>query len=372
MLYLGIDQHRNQLTVDLGNEEGDLIEHRQVRTGWETLRKYFDELRRRSEAEGGYVAIVEVCGFNDYLLKLLGEYGCREIVLIQPQKRERKKTDRCDARKLRELLWSNRGRLLEGKRPAGLRRVRIVSAQEAADRQLTALRKRLAETRTRSINKVHHILLKHNLQHDCPTQGIKSVRARKWLKELSLPEIDRLEVEVLLKQWELLDEQLKRVDEQIRQRQSQVPAAATIASIPGISAFGSLTISSRLGSVEHFPRGSSAANFVGLAPGCRNSGETRRPGSITKEGSSMIRFVLAQAVTHVLRRDSWLRQWYTRIKRRRGTSIARVAVMRHLMTVIWSMLKHDMPYVTGGPEAFRQSLTCREALALRTKKPTAA
>ena len=52
MLYLGIDQHRNQLTVDLGNEEGDLIEHRQVRTGWETLRKYFDELRRRSEAEG--------------------------------------------------------------------------------------------------------------------------------------------------------------------------------------------------------------------------------------------------------------------------------------------------------------------------------
>ena len=32
--------------------------------------------RNRSTTEGGFVAIVEVCGFNDWFLKLLAEYGC--------------------------------------------------------------------------------------------------------------------------------------------------------------------------------------------------------------------------------------------------------------------------------------------------------
>jgi transposase len=33
-----------------------------------------------------------------------------------------------------------------------------------------------------------------------------------------------------------------------------------------------------------------------------------------------------------------LREWFKRIKRRRGSSIARVAVMRKLATIIWHML----------------------------------
>jgi hypothetical protein len=47
--------------------------------------------------------------------------------------------------------------------------------------------------------------------------------------------------------------------------------------------------------------------------------------------------------------DPWMKAWYGRIKRRRGSKIARVAVMRRLTTVIWRMVKHDEPYVTGGP-----------------------
>jgi transposase len=284
------------------------------------------------------------------------------MVLIQPQKRDRRKTDRRDARNLRELLWTNRQRILGQKRPAGLRRVRICSPQEAEDRQITTLHKHLKQCRTRTINKVHHILLKHNLQHGCPTKGIRTLRARKWLRELTLPAIDQLEMQLLLEQWELYDRQLNQVDQQIRRRQAENPIAQTIATIPGISAFGSLAISSRIGAVADFPTGASLANFVGLTPGCRNSGATERAGSITKQGSSMIRYVLGQAVMHALRRDAWLRQWYQRIKRRRGTSIARVAVMRHLMTVIHALLKHDLPYIPGGPEAFREVLARHKAL----------
>jgi len=35
-------------------------------------------------------------------LKLLPEYGCQDIVLMQPEKRSKKKTDRRDANQLNE------------------------------------------------------------------------------------------------------------------------------------------------------------------------------------------------------------------------------------------------------------------------------
>ena len=46
MLYLGIDQHRKQLTVSIRNEAGDAVLRRQVSTEWERVRGFFDELRR--------------------------------------------------------------------------------------------------------------------------------------------------------------------------------------------------------------------------------------------------------------------------------------------------------------------------------------
>jgi hypothetical protein len=54
-------------------------------------------------------------------------------------------------------------------------------------------------------------------------------------------------------------------------------------------------------------------------------------------------------VLHVLRKDAAMRKWYGRIKKRRGAKIARVAVMRRLTTILWHMLKHQEPYVAGGP-----------------------
>ena len=123
-----------------------------------------------------------------------------------------------------------------------------------------------------------------------------------------------------------------------------------LATIPGCAAYGSLALAARIGSIERFPRPASLANYWGLTPGCRNSGEaTDRLGSITKQGSAMARFILGQLVLHVLRRDPWMKAWYGRIKRRRGSKIARVAVMRRLATVIWHMVKNHEAYVTGGP-----------------------
>ena len=121
MLYLAIDQHAKQITVCVRNEDGDTVLRRQVSTRAEKTEAFFQQL---TEMDTEFMAIIEVCGFNDYLMKLLNDYGCREIVLIQPQQRSRRKTDRRDARALRDLLWVNRVALASGERLAGLRRVR--------------------------------------------------------------------------------------------------------------------------------------------------------------------------------------------------------------------------------------------------------
>jgi hypothetical protein len=57
------------------------------------------------------MSVVEICGFNDWLLKLLPEHGCRETIVVQPGDKSSHKTDRRDASGLSETLWINRDRI---------------------------------------------------------------------------------------------------------------------------------------------------------------------------------------------------------------------------------------------------------------------
>jgi transposase len=364
MLYLAIDQHRKQLTVSVRDEAGNVVWRQQVSTKWKCVREFLEWIRAESRQHGGYVAVVEICGFNDWLLKELMAFECREVIVVQPEQRSRQKTDRRDANRLGELLWVNRERLLAGRRIQGLRRVQLPTARDAQDRQLTALRQRVGQCRTRTLNKVQRILLKHNWQQECPTKGLETQQARQWLAQLPLGEIDRLELDQLLAQWALWDQQLAALDQRITQRAQQHALTPLIATLPGAGNYSALALASRIGDIERFPRPESLANYFGLTPGCRNSGEaTDRLGSITKQGSRQARFILGQMVLHVLRRDRSAREWFARIKRRRGAKIARVAVMRRLTALLWHMLKQRKAYHVGCwlPNTNRESAQTPEA-----------
>jgi transposase len=300
------------------------------------------------------MAILEVCGFNDWLLKMLSGHGCRETVVVQMESRSKRKTDRRDANVLCELLWTNRHRLLAGQRINKLRRVQPASPVDAEARQVTSLRQHLVYQRTRTRNRIQHILLKHNLQQHCPTKSIEAKTARRWLEKLSLNEIDRLELDCLIAQWEMWDQQIQSVDARIEKLQKKHPLAPLVVTLPGASGYTSLAIGSRIGDINRFPRPASLANFWGLAPGSRNSGDSnQRIGSITKQGSKQVRFLLGQMVLHTLRVDKQIRQWYREVRKRRGSKIARVAVMRRLATLIWHMVKHDEAYYSD-PELRRR------------------
>jgi transposase len=319
------------------------------------VRAFFEDLRERSRPAGGFMAILEVCGFNDWLLRLLKEYECREIVLIHAGQPGKRKTDRRDSNALGDLLWMNRERLKNGQRPRGLRRVAVPSEANQADRQLTAVRQRAGQQRARVMNRVKHLLLKHNLQWNCPTKGLATQAAMTWLWDLPLGEIDRLELNQLLERWNQLDVQIAALDAKIVMRAEQDPLVARLRSCPGVSHYSGLALASRIGSIERFPHPRSLGNYWGLTPGCRNSGNvTNRLGSITKEGSRIARFILSQLTLHVLKKDPQMRRWYQGIKRRRGSKIARVAVMRRLTAILWHMLKHQEAYCFGSRRQRKQ------------------
>jgi transposase len=346
MLYVGIDLHLKQLTVCTRDEQGQVLQRRQVSTRPAKVREFLDELALHPE---GYVVIFEVCGFHDWFVRLLREEAaCKDVVVVQPATRSKKKTDRRDANQLGELLWVNRQRLAAGERVQGVRRVYQPTDDEQQDRQLTSVRLRLGRQRTRTLNQVHYILRRHNLEWERPTKTFQTKKVKHWLKTLPLGETDRLEMDHLLEQWELWDRQIEQLEARIARRFENNAAARLLATIVGVSCYMALAISSRVGDISRFAHGRSLANFFGLTPGSRSSGETQRLGSITKEGSRQVRFLLGQLVLHVLRRDARMRAWYKRIKQRRGAKIARVAVMRRLTVIMWHMLSKLEAYRYGG------------------------
>jgi transposase len=344
--HLGIDQHARQITISLRDDHGDVLQARQVSTRPRKIHEFFERLTRERLSKGeSFIAVLEVCGFNDWLIRMLRDYRCQKVILIQPDDRKRCKTDRRDAAALSELLWVNRTRLLQGKPVRGLRQVDIASTVDQENRRLTNLRKQAGHARTRIVNKIKHMLRRHNLIWDLPTKNFPTKRAIAWLKKLVLPAIDQLEMNHLLADLEHIEQRIGELEKVIVERCGTSQDAALLLSIPGVASYTATSLACRVGRVQRFPRSHSLANYWGLTPGCRNSGEhQQRLGSITKAGSGVARWLLAQVTQHVLRRDGQMREWYKRIKRRRGTSIARVAVMRKLATIIWHMLTKRTTY----------------------------
>ncbi len=165
MFYLGIDQHARQLTVNLRDDRGDVILRRQVSTKPAKVLQFFEKLTARClQSNCGFAAIVEVCGFNDWLLAMLKDFRCERIVLVQPEDSDRRKTDRRDAAKLSELLWICYRRIVSGSPVEKLRIVRFPTSLQLQQRRLTTLRKDARARHGRAINQIKHILRRHNLK----------------------------------------------------------------------------------------------------------------------------------------------------------------------------------------------------------------
>jgi hypothetical protein len=53
---------------------------------------------------------------------------------------------------------------------------------------------------------------------DYPTKSFQTKAGKNWLVKLSLPEIDRFEIDLLLEEWTSIEDQIKQVDAKIVER----------------------------------------------------------------------------------------------------------------------------------------------------------
>jgi len=372
MLYIGIDVHKRYLTISMRDEQGNVLVRRSVQTTWGHVERFLEDLQERAADQGGYVVMLEVCGFEHWLVRQLERHGCHGVHVVAPKERVRQKTDRRDAAKLSELLWINHHRIAAGERLIDVKEVYQPTDDERHDRQLTRLRYRLGQQLTRVKNGIKKILTRHNLHQDCPTKGVFTRKSMRWLRELTLPEIDRMELNMLLVQYTLYTSQIDRAEAAIHERARRIQSLPLLRTVGSMGDYTALAISAHIGSVDRFKHAKSLANFYGVTPGSRNSGGIERLGHITKAGHPFVRFLLGQQVLHALRKDPGLRQWYRRIKQRRGSQTARTAVMRRLCEGIWHVLSKNEPYrpVGSGRVTERDASPGRGRRATRSFRTT--
>src|SRR5262249_42592657 len=95
-----------------------------------------------------------------------------------------------------------------------------------------------------------------------------------WLKQLDLPEIDRLEMNHLLVDLEQVQGRRKELEQVIARRCGVSAEAVLLSSMPGVSYFTAVSLACRVGRVGRFPRGHSQANYSGLARAAATAART--------------------------------------------------------------------------------------------------
>src|SRR5213594_298993 len=112
----------------------------------------------------------------------------------------------------------------------------------------------------------------------------------------------------------------------------------------GIGPLTGLCLAHTLECPERFANPRKVTAYVGFDPVEDSSGERRRIGSISKQGSRLLRFLLVEAGQIAVRRDQELARVYRRVLVRRGHAKAKVAVGRRLLVRAFIMLRDEIDY----------------------------
>src|SRR6266478_3057999 len=86
------------------------------------------------------------------------------------------------------------------------------------------------------------------------------------------------------------------------------------------------------------------ASYLGLVPLEKASGNQRRLGHITKQGNSLLRFLLVEAAQVTVRSLPEWRSKYFHLAMRRGRKIAKVAMARRLAVRMYWMMRKGWDY----------------------------
>jgi len=328
-MYIGVDYHKKYSIATMMDERGKILKQVRLNNDPQTLSRFAEAL-----PSGSKIAL-EATGSWYYFYELL-ESRCPDIYLAHPLKTRaiaeaRIKTDRIDSTILAHLLRADL-----------LPRSYIPPRQIRDIREILRYRASLVSLRTSIKNKVHAILSKNgiNLQYS----DIFGKKAMRQLRGLNLRSCYRRGIDGYIRLVEVLNELIKEVTEEIKGIVEDNPEAKLLTTIPGVSYYSALLIISEIGDIYRFPSARRLCSYAGLVPSVHSSGGRTYYGSITKQGSRWLMWIMIELSHHFIKASERMKDMYQRISRRHGKNTAKVAVAREMLKVIYYMLRDRRPF----------------------------
>lgn len=236
----------------------------------------------------------------------------------------RQKTDTRDAEHLLDLLVGER-----------FPRIWVPTPEERDLRQLLKHRQKLVQMQTSTRNQLHFLAMSQGV---CRKGKLWSAKGRGELEALNLGPWASQRRQELLERLDSLGPRIEKLDEAVRTEAQGRPEAVRLMEQRGVGPVTALAFVLTLGPIRRFPNSRKRVSYLGLNPGEHSSGGHQRLGHISKQGNTMLRWLLVQAGHRVARFDPELRRKYQRLKFRRGGSIAKVALARHLaVRLYWTL-----------------------------------
>jgi len=330
MIIIGVDFHPEfQQIASVDTDTGEFQEKR---------------LAHREEAENFYGALalrgqpvrvgMEASGHGRWFERLLAELHLElwigDAAEIRTKRVRKQKTDRQDAQLILKLMLKE-----------DFPQIWVPSWENRDLRQLLWHRHRMVQARTRIMNQLQAVALNEGLR--CK-QRLWRERGRQQLESFRLaPWASRRRHDLL----ELLDRLNPTITEltlAIEREVEKYPEARRLMTHPGVGPLTALAFVLIIGEVERFQCGKQIASYLGLVPLEDSSGKRRRLGHITKQGSSMLRFLLVEAAHVAVRSLPEWRSHYFHLMMRRGRKIAKVALARKLAVRLYWMWRKRWDY----------------------------
>jgi transposase len=328
MIIIGVDFHPEfQQIASVDTETGEFQEKR---------------LAHPAEAEKFYRALVgqkvrvgmEASGharwFERLVAELQFELRIGDAAEIRTKRVRKQKTDRQDAQLILRLL-------LEDRFP----QIWVPSWENRDLRQLLWHRHRMVQARTRIMNQLQAVALNEGLR--CKKKLWRE-RGRQQLESFRLAPWATRRRRDLLELLDRLTPTIAELSQAVEQEVERCPAAQRLRTHPGVGSLTALAFVLIIGEVNRFRCGKQVASYLGLVPLEESSGNRRRLGHITKQGSSMMRFLLVEAAQVTVRSLPEWRSKYLHLVLRRGRKIAKVAMARRLAVHLFWMMRKEWNY----------------------------
>lgn len=332
--HIGVDYHKAYSHMVVQDSNGRKLKSGRVDNSTAAVASFLEPYAGKKAH-----AVLEATRNWTVMFDLL-EQHCDEVLLANPLRvkaiaEAKIKTDKIDATILSDLL-----------RVDLLPMAHVASKETQAMRQV--LRERMFFVRLRSMVKCRILTIidryPKEVRLKAPATDQFGKLGRNEIAALAVNDLDREMIDRELAVIDELNAHIARAEKTIKAMSKGNANVARLKTIPGIGEFFARLVDAEIDDIARFRNAKKLAAYAGLVPSTYSSGGKTFHGRIIKGGNKWLRWAFVEAVTPAVASNPELKAEYERIKAKKGTNKARVAVARKILTIAYHVLNEKRTY----------------------------